>query len=361
MNVKERFLRTALCQPADRGVYLHERFWTETLPRWRSEGMPDGYDFGWDFDFHAQSLGCLGVNIGYEPAFEQEVIRDEGETQVIRDVYGILKRVHKTGTGMPQFVEFPVHDRASWEKLQPRLDPELNFADRLPQDWQERVQRLPSEDFPLVFTGGHLSGFFSFLRELAGDQVYYLFQDDPGLVREIIAFQAHRLIFFLRQITQVLPLDGQFIWEDMCYKNGPLIGPATFRSFLLPAYQRVIQAARACGVKFIYLDSDGRLDALLPLWLEAGVTMIEPFEVNAGMDVCAVKAKYGSRLALAGGIDKRALALDQTTIRREVERVRPAFEQGGYIPQVDHAVPPDVSWSNFQYYLEQKRKLIGLE
>ena len=31
---------------------------------------------------------------------------------------------------------------------------------------------------------------------------------------------------------------------------------------------------------------------------------------------------------------------------------------GGYIPTVDHLVPPDVSWANFSYYRQQLSEYI---
>jgi uroporphyrinogen decarboxylase len=34
------------------------------------------------------------------------------------------------------------------------------------------------------------------------------------------------------------------------------------------------------------------------------------------------------------------------------------LQQGGYIPYVDHFVPPDVSWDNFLYYRQQLNNLI---
>ena len=32
-------------------------------------------------------------------------------------------------------------------------------------------------------------------------------------------------------------------------------------------------------------DSDGRIDDLIPIWIEAGINGLWPFEVQAGMDV----------------------------------------------------------------------------
>jgi uroporphyrinogen decarboxylase len=36
----------------------------------------------------------------------------------------------------------------------------------------------------------------------------------------------------------------------------------------------------------------------------------------------------------------------------------PLIEEGGFIPTVDHLVPPDVSWDNFRYYWDLKRALL---
>jgi hypothetical protein len=38
--------------------------------------------------------------------------------------------------------------------------------------------------------------------------------------------------------------------------------------------------------------------------------------------------------------------------------MQPLVEEGGFIPTVDHTVPPDVSWQNFMYYMHSKEKLL---
>ena len=360
LSSRERLVRAALGRPVDRGVFFSEHYWSQTWDRWQTEGMPAAIDFDYDFDFHAGCLGALGVNIGFQPAFATEVLQDDGATQVVRDQYGVIKRVFRDRPGqLQQFLEHPVKDRTSWDRLVPRLAASGDMADRLPAGWTERAGQLNASDRPVFFGGTHLCGFFSFLRELAGENVYYLLHDDPGLMHDMLDFQTERLIAMVRRVSRDVRLDGQFIWEDMCFKTGPLIGPRTFRDFLLEPYCRLIEAAKACGVRIFYVDSDGNLDALLPLWLEAGVNAFEPFEVAAGMDVVRVKRQYGDRLAAVGGIDKRALAAGRQAIDAEIERVRPAYEMGGYLPAVDHSVPPDVAWDDFRYYLDRKRRLVG--
>ena len=76
------------------------------------------------------------------------------------------------------------------------------------------------------------------------------------------------------------------------------------------------------------------------------------------MDAVKLRKEYGRDLALSGGVDKRELAKDKKAIEKEVERILPLIEQGGYIPTVDHTVPPDVSYDNFMYYMEIKMKAL---
>jgi len=62
---------------------------------------------------------------------------------------------------------------------------------------------------------------------------------------------------------------------------------------------------------------------------------------------------------MMGGIDKRALVAGKEAIDRELEaRIPFMLKRGGYIPTVDHLVPPDVSFENFRYYREKLNGMI---
>jgi hypothetical protein len=99
---------------------------------------------------------------------------------------------------------------------------------------------------------------------------------------------------------------------------------------------------------------------LIPLMLEAGITCLWPLEIASDIDPVALRRQYGRNLALAGGIDKRELAKSRREIEQELlRRIPPLLDRGGYVPHVDHTVPPDVSYDNFRYYLDMKMKLLG--
>lgn len=358
MTNRERFIRCSLGQSTDRGVFWEDRLWSETRARWRSEGMTENFEFGYDF-YESESHSALNVDYGYLPRFEEKVLEDLGNKLHIIDQYGVEKLVMKDNPGLQHFLKYPVENRRDWEKLSARLD--ADNPGRFGEGWIEKAKNTEaSGSAPLTLGGGHLCGFFSFLRETMGDNCYYHIYDEPELIRDMLQFQEDRICKMIMKTTEHVKIDRLFIWEDMCYKTGPLIGPEMFGELLTPHYSRLIKTAKNCGVKVIDVDSDGMIDSLIPLWLEAGVNMIHPFEVQAGMDVSAVRKTFGGNFAMRGGVDKRALAREKKDIDAEIERIRPAYEQGRYIPCADHSVPPDVPFYNYQYYIEKLKKMIGL-
>jgi uroporphyrinogen decarboxylase len=134
------------------------------------------------------------------------------------------------------------------------------------------------------------------------------------------------------------------------------------RKFMVPRYKKITELLRRNGVDVIFLDSDGNVEQLVPLWLEAGINYIWPFEVAAGNDAVAMRKKYGKDLIIGGNIDKRALIKGKEAIKEEVmSKVPFLLEQGGYFPSIDHVVPPDVTFENYCYYINLMREVAGLE
>ena len=81
MTDLQRLTNMVLGKPVDRGIFAGEGLLAETPRRWRKEGMPEDYDFGYDFAYHEG----LGINMGHLPAWQEEVIEDEGPTELVRD------------------------------------------------------------------------------------------------------------------------------------------------------------------------------------------------------------------------------------------------------------------------------------
>ena len=186
---------------------------------------------------------------------------------------------------------------------------------------------------------------------LGFERLCELFLDDPAWVREMIAFWEEHIATLLARAFVHLTPDHVHISEDMAYKAHPMIGPDMTREFLLPTWRRWADLCHGAGVPLVGIDSDGDITSLIPVMLDAGIDMVDPMEVAAGIDLPALRREYGTRLAYRGGIDKRCIARGGAAIAQEIERLRPVIDSGGYIPGCDHGVPSDVSWPDFVRYV----------
>jgi len=259
---------------------------------------------------------------------------------------------------MDTYIGFPVTDRASWKEVKKRYDPSSPV--RYPMWWDCMVQYWKTRDYPLCLLGNGSAGLYSQLRSWAGTEgISYLFFDDPALVEEMVEFN----VDFVIRVTERARREAQFdyfnFFEDFAGKGGPLVSPNLFRKFLLKGYQRIISEFRKSGIKYFWLDSDGDPRVLIPLMLEAGITCLWPLEIASDMAPLEIRKRYGRSLAMAGGIDKRELAKGKKEIEAELSRrIPPMLESGGFIPHIDHAIPPDISYDNFRYYMDLKLKLL---
>ena len=367
MNYRERFLRTMNFQTPDR-VPNHELgIWGQTYERWFSEGLPENAlrgDFfrGEDF-FKLDKREFVNIAAHMMPHFEHQVIEEDERVIVYRGGNGIKRKALKEGTvrgtrpSMDQYIDFPVKNMADFQEMKKRYNSKT--PERYPQDWDERAKHWKARDCPLCLLTNGTFGFYSAPRSWMGtENLSFAFYDQPELVHEMMDFLADFIIDVTKRAVKELDIDYFNFFEDLACKSGPLLSPRIFKEFMLPRYKRVIDFLNRHGIKIIWVDSDGNTEPLLPLFIEAGVTCHWPLEVASDMDAVKLRKEYGRDLALSGGVDKRELAKDKKAIEEEVERILPLIEQSGYIPTVDHTVPPDVSYDNFMYYMEIKMKAL---
>jgi uroporphyrinogen decarboxylase len=370
MNDRERFDRILSFRPVDRGVNFELALWGQTLDRWWDEGLPQDVHIGTLLEgnefFGLLRVGYLPLRIvQMMPAFDEVVLEETDRYVIKRWPDGHVSKALKTGAAhgtrasMDQMISFPVTDRDSFEAIKRRYNPDSPA--RYPEWWPDVARCLADRDYPLALTRNACFGLYSFMRRLMGTETACtVFYDDPALAADMLDFLTDYFVAVTRCALDQVDVDFFNFFEDFCYKAGPLVGPNLFRKYLMPRYRRIIDLLRSHGVRHIWLDSDGNTELLIPLFIEMGITCHWPLERAAGMDPVRLRARYGHDLALVGGIDKRELTKGRREIEQEVRRLAPLIEDGGYIPTVDHAVPPDVPYENWLAYLEVKRALLGL-
>jgi len=271
---------------------------------------------------------------------------------------GVITVQSADAGSIPAEIDHLLKDRASWEEhYKSRYAWSEDRVDRAALEQLTRQKR----DVPL---GLHCGSLFGQIRDVLGvEGVSYLYVDDEPLFREIIDTVGD---LCYRNTERVLLLgagvgfDFAHFWEDICFKNGPLISPAVFREYVGPHYRRITDLVKRHGIDIVSLDCDGWIDALLPVWFENGVNTMFPIEVGTwNASLAPWRKQYGRELRGVGGMNKTVFAHDKAAVDAEIERLKPLVELGGFIPCPDHRIAPDAKWDNVQYYCTRMRETLG--
>jgi uroporphyrinogen decarboxylase len=382
MTHRERFLETLLFGAPDRIPFAPGGGRESTQCAWREQGCPPDREY-MDVIFGLinkersgrgleparfkpeKPVTDTGVSFRMIPTFEEKVLEHIDGHYIVQDWMGAITEISDeydyTYIRNPiDFVtrkwhKFPVENHRDWEAMKARFD--LRHPERFPADFQARCEMLRQRDYPLII---NLNGPFWQLREFCGFEGLCAFLlTDPDFVHEMVQFWTEFCLATLKPILERITPDMVHFSEDMAFKEHPMISPEMTRAFCAPCYRAIAEETKGAGVPIIAMDSDGRVDLLIPVWLDCGITCVDPMEVAAGNDIVALRAHYGNRLAFQGGIDKRAIAAGGEVLKTELDRIRPVVESGGCIPGCDHGVPPDVSWAHYTDYCLQLAQMTG--
>ncbi len=367
MNHRQRVAAVLRYQPYDRLPIVHFGFWEETLAKWAAEGhisteaaagWADGNAFdraigeGLGFDFNWANTS--GADLDLRPPFARRVVAQlpDGGRHVV-DEYGAVVLEKDDVRSIPAEIDHLLKDRASWEAhFKPRLQWD---AARLDLRRATELTVQGDDGAPLALWCGSLLGRLRSYLGVVG--LSYLMADDPALLTEMLTTIAELCCQGVHAaLTSGVRFDYAHFWEDIAFKNGPLVSPRFFREQIAPGYRRITTVLREHGIDLISVDCDGKIDALVPIWLDNGVNTMFPIEVGTwGASIAPWRARYGCELRGVGGMDKRVFAADYATVDAEIERLKPLVDLGGYIPCPDHRIAPDARWENVQYYCERMR------
>ncbi len=346
MNSRERYLATAHYADRDRLYHWEMGPYEETIKRWQADGLP--VDSDWAYYGGYDRFEVAPVSVGLCPGFVYETLEETDEHEIYLDGDGVKKRKLRNvpPPAMPQYLEYPLRGRENWDDFLRRLNPDSPA--RFPVYWDSIKRQYADRDFPLGISGGSLYGW---LRNWMGvEGISLAVYDDPAFLQQAATEMADCILAVLDRALDGVQYDFAQFWEDMAYKTSSLIDPRQYREIFLPQYQRITDRLHQAGVDVLMLDSDGNVDNLIPCWLDVGINFIYPMEVAAGMDVVALRRKFGKDLIIGGGMDKRVLASSKSAIKAMVDEKVALMQEGGYVPGCDHAMPPDIPWENYVYY-----------
>lgn len=375
MNPRERSLAVLTFGAADKVPFEPGGGRESTLKRWHAEGLPEGVSpvahaaglLGIELERASKPgvPGGLGVDFRMRPIFEEKIIEHrnghyvcqdwKGNICEISDTFGVEYLRNAKDFVTRRWIKCPVENRDDWAQMKERYH--VGAPGRFPDDFAERCVRMRDRDWMLWV---NFSGPFWQLREWCGfEGLCMLMIEDPEFVAEMAEFWKDFVSSLLDRILEQVVPDAIHISEDMAYKAKAMISPVMAREFCMPSWIEWTSKVRTAGCPVVDIDSDGYIGELIPLWIESGVNVCDPIEVAAHCDINKFRAEFGHKMAYRGGVDKRCIAKGGQALRDEIRRIEPVVKDGGYIPGCDHAIPGDVSWSNFLEYCRLLAEVTG--
>jgi len=364
MSDRERFNNQMHYRPVDRCFNREFGYWEENFTQWQTfveHGITNNREADRFFNFD-RTEGISGLNFMW-PVFDTSKIVSETEThKTFRDELGVLAEVSKDGSSsIPHFIEPSVKTPDDWARIkEKRFDPDhpdRTFAPERIQALQE--QHPPARDYPLEIGCGSFIGKIRDMLTLEG--LVYAIYDYPDMVEDMVETTCQLIEKSLDQLLPAFDFDFAGGWEDICCRNGPLVGMEFFRDIIVPRYKRIRKKFDRHGIDIWYIDCDGDVRPILPYLMEGGVNTLFPFEVNSCCHPKELLDEYGADLRIMGGFDKMQLIAGKEAIKKYMESLVPLVERGGYIPFCDHRCPPDVTYENYCYYLDLKETIFGMK
>lgn len=339
MTTHQRMQRMYAHQEADRAP-ITDGPWSSTLARWRDEGLPADADwseyFGLDrfYQFSADN----------SPRFPVQRLQSTDEFTVTTNSWGATLKNWTRHGGVPEFLDFSVTDRDSWNKAKTRMTPTM---DRI--DWETLKREFPRQrERGAWITAGVWFGFdvtHSFF--IGTERSLMAIVEDPEWLVDIWNTQLDLHIALYDKVWDAgYHFDAILWWDDMGYKEHQFFSVGTYRDLLKPVHKRVVDWAHAKGMK-AELHSCGDIRPLIPEVIDIGTDMINPVEVKAGMNPIQLKEQYGDTLAFHGGLNA-ALYWEPEKLYAHMRKVIPVMKQhGGYLLSTDHSIPDSVSLEQF--------------
>jgi uroporphyrinogen decarboxylase len=366
----------------DRFPVVHFGFWAETLQKWAAEGHisseeanswydgnPVDATVGRKLGFDCNYYSCFHPITRIYPQFEPKEIKTfpDGSKHILNSEGVTVLQMSGAGS-IPSEIEHLFKGRKEWEehyKHRFQFTPDRVFKanvrvnEKMISFNDGGMEFLKSDNRDYIY-GLHCGSLFGQIRDFIGvENCSYLYVDDEPLFDEIIQTVGELCYQCVKATLETgAKFDFAHFWEDICYKNGPLVTPAVFDEKVGPHYKRISALLNKYEIDIVSLDCDGMIDSLIPTWLNNGVNTMFPIEVGTwNASIAPWRKKYGKALRGVGGMNKNVFAGDYSSVASEIERIKPLIELGGYIPCPDHRIAPDAKWDNIRYYCDKIREI----
>lgn len=362
MTDRERFNRQMHYQSVDRSFNMEFGYWRENFTQWKlflDHGIKDNEAA--DIFFNFDRIVSIGGRTHMSPPFEERVLEVRGRKKILINSDGLLAEVQADeddGSTIPHYLKSSITTPEDWARVK-----EEHFDVGHPSrkiNIEAFKQKHPADrDYPLGVNCGSMIGKVRDMLTFEG--LAYACYDYPEMVEDMVETECQIVEDALDQLLPHFDFDYASGWEDICFKNGPLVSVRFFRDVVMPRYKRINKKLKAHGIDLWYTDCDGDVRPILPYLLEGGINCLFPFEVNGCAHPGELLDQYDGQLRIMGGVDKIQLGAGPEAIKKYLKTLEKYVARGGYIPFCDHRCPPNVKEEDYLYYLDLKEDMFGMK
>lgn len=299
---------------------------------------------------YRRHAGChLPINCGWIGGGPEVILEETEDFIISRDRMGRTMKLSRKAATIPLPMDWPVKNMDDWRAIRHHYEfSEERFGD----DW-EKTARDGLAAGMVVSVG--IPGGYDAPRQLMGDEALCIaYYDQPELIHDILRTIGDTAVKVLDRVSAAVQIDQLSVHEDMAGRNGPLAGPQQTAEFIKPYYRRVWDMLQERGARLFGQDSDGNMNSVIGVFLDAGVNYMYPMEPAADMDIVRIREKYGTRLALMGGIDKHVIRRSREEIVAELEhKIPPMIATGACVLGLDHRIPNGTPLENYRFYIRK--------
>ena len=360
MTDRERFNNQMHYKPVDRCFNMEFGYWEENFKLW-SMFVENGITNNEEADkyFNFDKTGAIGGNCWIYPSFENKIIGETETTYIKMNSDGLTAEIPKDGHDtIPHYISASIVTPDDWKTCKEERC-RLDDPARLLNIEALKKEHPADRDYPLGIWCGSMIGRIRDMLTFEG--LAYACYDYPDMVEDMVETSCVLVEHALDQLLPHFEFDYACGWEDICFKNGPIVSVDFFKNVIAPRYKRINKKLKQYGIDIWWIDCDGDVRPILPYFLESGVNCLFPFEVNGCAHPAELLNEYGKDLRIMGGFDKLQLGAGREAIKSYMESLVPLVERGGFIPFCDHRCPPNVKQEDYLYYLDLKEAMFGMQ
>jgi hypothetical protein len=359
MSDRERFNNQMHYLDIDRSFNMEFGYWAQNFDLWplfKENNIKNNTEA--DIFFNFDRIECISGSVWLNPSFPQTIVDETSKNYIQMNSDGLLAEVPKDKHDtIPHYLKSSVVTPEDWNKVK---------TERFRRDDKDRIVDIDKllslhkndRDYPL---GVHCGSMIGKIRDmLTFEGLAYAVYDYPEMVEDMVETCCVLVEDFLDQVLPHFDFDYASGWEDIAFKNGPIVSVEFFRDIVMPRYKRISKKLHAAGIDLWYTDCDGDVRPILPYMMEGGINCLFPFEVNGCSHPAELLEAYGKDLRIMGGFDKIKMKEGKEAIKSYMKSLEPLVKRGGYIPFCDHRCPPDVTPENYLFYLDLKEKTFGI-